>query len=95
MCGLACRGGGGGIRLEDIQAGKGGIVRSFVSDCNAVETGCQVTCLILLISESQERCIATRCKSLQSFLAARTRSPNECWRNSDREKKEILPMWTA
>lgn len=46
MCGLACRGGGGGIRLEDIQAGKGvSFVRSFVSDCNAVETGCQITCL--------------------------------------------------
>lgn len=53
MCGLACRGGGGGIRLEDIQAGKGvSFVRSFVSDCNAVETGCQITCLVLLISES-------------------------------------------
>lgn len=44
MCGLACRR-GGGICLEDIQGGKGGIVRSFVSDCNAVETGCQVTSL--------------------------------------------------
>lgn len=53
---LACRGGGGGggIRLEDIQAGKGvGIVRSFVSDYNAVETSYQITCLVLLISESQ------------------------------------------
>lgn len=46
MCGLACRGGGGSIRLEDIQAGKGvSFVRSFVSDCNVVETSCQITCL--------------------------------------------------
>lgn len=55
MYGLACRR-GGGIRLEDIQGGKGvSFIRSFVSDCNAVETGCQVTCLVLLISESQKK----------------------------------------
>lgn len=53
VCGLACRG-GGSIRLEDIQAGKGvSFVRSFVSDCNAVEIGYQITCFfVLLISES-------------------------------------------
>lgn len=78
MCGLACRG-GGDIRLENIQAGKGvGIVRSFVSDCNAVETGCQITCLGSLADLGEpfkERCIVTSLQRLfggwnqKSFLA--------------------------
>lgn len=80
MCGLACRGGGGGIRLEDIQAGKKGyrsFVRSFVSNCNAVKNRLSdYLFLVLLISESQgEMSVVTSLQRLfgswnqKSFLA--------------------------
>lgn len=42
-------------------------VRSFVSDCNAVETGCQITCLGSLADIGEpfkERCIITSLQRL-------------------------------
>lgn len=63
MCGLACGGGGGGIPLEDIQAGKGvSFVRSFVP--LIAKQSKPVVRLLVWMSESHERCIVTSLQRL-------------------------------
>lgn len=53
MRGLACRGGGEGIRLEDIQAGKRGRYRSFVRLSLTTMQLNPVVRLLVWMSESQ------------------------------------------
>lgn len=61
-------------------------VRSFVSNYNAVETSYQITCLVFLISESQERCMYSHFVA-KALWRLKPDVFDDFWRYSDRGKK--------